>query len=403
MRSLIILRGLSKSDKDSWLRKEKLVNFAIELEALKKLYYKPEYKGGRDFLVRSMDDIVYRRMIEILLSRMNGSLVVLDWGMDSTVAIEQLCKIMGYTVFYKIFPIPKDYITDQRKYQDSRYLPKSKEQLEKEVKDFKSQDYSGKNIINSYRDLENYWNRVNILYKLGSRGSVLHISDVHSHWTVLQDIILPKIDRCLLTVFLGDYIDGPDPMGSRQTIEYVLRENRDNILFIEGNHEARLRKYLGWKALKGNKRILSETLFNDIPPDFLEQTAPQFEDLTASDAWRWIDELNNKFLESVVYERFEYKFICSHCGLKWVDQLCPKYIGSLLSTNKHIEKVDEFFSKKFTSKKIWSIHGHCHYVDYEFNKFPGIFNLDPPDENKVILMEGKPGMKFNIRCLEQDI
>ena len=34
MRTLIILRGLSRFDKDSWLKKEKLLNFSIELETL---------------------------------------------------------------------------------------------------------------------------------------------------------------------------------------------------------------------------------------------------------------------------------------------------------------------------------------------------------------------------------
>ena len=154
MRSLIILRGLSRFDKDAWLKKEKLLNFVIELETLKRLFYKPEYKGGRDFLIRSLDDMVYRRMIEILISRMNGSLVILDWGTDSTGAIEQLARVLGYTVFYKIFNVPEDYISDTKKYQDPRYLPKSKDQLKEEVKKFKEEDYSGKLTINNYSDLD---------------------------------------------------------------------------------------------------------------------------------------------------------------------------------------------------------------------------------------------------------
>ena len=67
MKSLIILRGLSKFEKDSWLKRERLLNFLVDIEAFKRLYYKPEYKGGRDFLVRSLDDLIYRRTIGLRL------------------------------------------------------------------------------------------------------------------------------------------------------------------------------------------------------------------------------------------------------------------------------------------------------------------------------------------------
>ena len=181
MRSLIILRGLSKFDKEAWLKKEKLLNFVIELETLKSLFYKPEYKGGRDFLIRSLDDLVYRRMIEILISRMNGSLVILDWGTDPTGAIEQLARVLGYTVFYKVFDVPKDYISESKKYQDPRYLPKSKDQLKAEVENFKKEDYSEKLTIDSYQDLEKYWEDATPIFQVRDKSSILHISDIHSH------------------------------------------------------------------------------------------------------------------------------------------------------------------------------------------------------------------------------
>lgn len=402
MRSLIILRGLSKSDKDAWLRKERLLNFYIDLETLRNFYYKPEYKGGRDFLVRSMDDTVYRRMIEILISRMNGTLVVLDWGLDSTVAIEQLCKVLGYTVFYKVFQTPRDYLSNTKKYQDPRYLPKSRDQMKQAVEKFKEQDFTDKNLINSYSDLENYWKKELTMYDLKSGSTVLHVSDLHSHWSVLESIILPKTRRSGLTVFLGDYVDGPEPSGSRKILDYILSEKREKIIFLEGNHEFRLRKYLGWKVFRSGKRILSESLFSDIPTDFLENTSSQFDDLDATESWRWIEELNSKLKEFVIYQRDSKKFICSHCGCRWLEQISPKYIGNLINTNKYVERTDEFFSKKYSERDIYSIHGHCHYLDALPDKYPRVFNLDPPDEKSVLIMEGKPNFKFNVRCLEQD-
>lgn len=400
MKTLIILRGLSKSEKESWLKKERLFNFLVDIDSFKKLYYKPEFKGGRDFLVRSLDDLVYRRTIEVLVSRMNGSLVVLDWGLDSTIAIEQLARVLGYTVFYKLFQVPKDYLCDLKKYQDPRYIPKSKDQLQEIVDKFNEQDYSDKNIINSYKDIDKYWDKSTPVFKIRGKSGVLHISDLHSHWSILKNKLMPQINKNYLTIFLGDYIDGLEEGGSRLSMEYVLRETRDNIIFLEGNHEARLRKYLGWKALKSQKKIISETLYNDIPKDFLDQTAKEFDDIGVAECWQWIDNINNKLTESLLYERLDNKFICSHCGLKWIEQMNPKYIGSLVNTGKHIEKTDEFFSKKYSEKNFWSIHGHCHYSNLNFSMYPNVFNLDPPDEKKVVVMEGKSNLNFYIKVLK---
>lgn len=402
MKSLIILRGLSKFEKDSWLKRERLLNFLVDIEAFKRLYYKPEYKGGRDFLVRSLDDLIYRRTIEVLVSRMNGSLVVLDWGLDSTVAIEQLARVLGYQVFFKIFPVPPDYLSDLKKYQDPRYIPRSKDQLAEQVAIFKKQDYSEKQCIDSFSDIEKYWDKNTPVFRVKNKSSILHVSDLHSHWNMLQEDIFPMIKRNYLNIFLGDYIDGVESDGSRKVMEYVMNETSDNIIFLEGNHELRLRKYLGWKALRGNKRIVSETLLSEIPQDFFEQTASQFDDISAAEAWQWIDRLNNKLNEFLIYERAGNKFVCSHCGLKWMDQINPKYLGCLINTNKYTDKTDEFFSRRYYKSGYWSIHGHCHYLGCEYNKFPGVFNLDPPDERKVIVMEGKSNLKFNIQCLEQE-
>lgn len=402
MKSLIILRGLSKHEKTNWIRKERLNNFLVDLDLIKTLYYKPEFKGGRDFLTRSLDDVIYKRAIEILINRMGGSLVVLDWEQEQTTSIELLAKVMGYTVFYKIFPVPADFETDLKKYHDFKYIPKSREQIKKIVEEFKAENYSNKHVISTFRDVENYWKNEISQIKVKSGGTVLHISDIHSHWSLVEDIVIPKISKNSLTIFLGDYIDGPEPDGSRKMMEYVLSCDNDSVIFLEGNHELRLRKYLGWKALRNTKKVLSEALLTDVPNDFMEQTSRQFDDLDAAESWVWINGLNKKLMEFCVYEKSRNKFICSHCGLRWVDQIGIKYLGNLLNTNKYTDRVDEFFSNKYSKEGIWSIHGHCHYLGNEVNKFPGVFNLDPPDEKKVLLLESKSNLKFNIRCLEQE-
>ena len=402
MRSIIIMRGLCKKDKESWVRKERLENFLVDLDNLKSLYYKPDYKGDRDFLIRSMDDIIYRRAIEIIVSHLtSGTLVVLDWDLETTAAIEQLSTVFGYTVFYKIFQPPVDYVKRNRKYADPRYLPKSKEELKKELEVFESFDYVDKLLIRSWSDVETYWQHSMVVDILDEEDEVLHVSDLHSHWTSIQNY-LPEPTDYARAIFHGDYIDGPETGGSRKIIEQVLECTNKNIIFLEGNHEQRLRKYLGWRALRSSKRIISETLLSDLPPEFVAGTAKEFEDLNSLDAWRYLIELNTKLKEFYVYQRGNERYYCSHCGLRWIDQINPKYIGNLINTNKYVDRVDEAFEKNYAPNEYYSIHGHCHYSDFEYQKYDHVINIDPFDENQVNYFENKPNKNIEVCAIEQE-
>lgn len=402
MRSIIVMRGLVKKDKEAWVRKEHLENFLVDLDNLKSLYYKPDYKGDRDFLIRSMDDIIYRRAIEIIISHLtSGTLVVLDWELETTVAVEQLAVIFGYTVFYKIFQPPQDYVKRNRKYMDSRYLPRSKEELRKELEVFGSFDYLDKLVIRGWSDIETYWKHSLKVDVLDEEAPVLHVSDLHSHWDLITSK-LPEPGDYARAVFHGDYIDGPEKGGSRKIIDQVLATTSKGIIFLEGNHELRLRKYLGWRALRSSKRIISETLLSDLPEEFLAGTAKEFDDLNSMDSWRILIELNSKLREFYIYQRGTSRYYCSHCGLRWVEQVSPKYIGNLINTNKYVDRVDEAFEKNYAPLEYYSIHGHCHYSDFEYQKYDHVINIDPFDENQVNYFENKPNKNIEVCAIEQE-
>ncbi len=76
--------------------------------------------------------------------------------------------------------------------------------------------------------------------------NIFAIGDIHGCYDRLL-ILIDKIDidfKQDTLVFLGDYIDrGPD---SFEVIEYLidLKENYPNIIFLKGNHEELLEKYI---------------------------------------------------------------------------------------------------------------------------------------------------------------
>lgn len=404
MRSFVILKGLVKEEKRNWILKEGLSSFFLDIDNLRSLYFKPDYKGDRDYLVNSFDELVYSRFIEVVCTKAStGTLIVVDMEDESTAILEQLARIFGYTVFYKVFPIPQDYVTKNRKYSDLRYIQYGRAELKKDVNKFLSQSLENKNLITTYKSLENYWNKREEVIKLEVTDRVLHISDLHSHFPIMSTK-LPLLSDFRLAIFHGDYIDGPVRGGSRKIVEKILISNLENVRYLEGNHELRLRKYLGWKVLKaGGRKIAASCIYNSIPEQFLTTTAKEFETLSSVEAWAWIDEMNRKFKEYIIYERRKNTYICTHCGIRWVEQLSPKFVGNLINSNKNIERVDEAFAKNYARDKFYSIHAHCYYPSgFNPTKYDRVVNLDPEDENKVNYYISEHKKNSKVVCLKEE-
>ena len=402
MRSLIILKGLVKKDKKSWIRKEGLENFTLDIENIKTLFYRPDYKGGgRDYLIRSYDDQVYKIFIQSLCSRLStGMLVVIDPESEPLGSIEDLATIYGYTVFYHVESIPAGYVGKNRKYVNPRYITPSKETLEKEVGEFNRIDWSDKNLINSYEDVEIWWRKYNKPKILNPKDEVLFISDLHSHWNIFKNHIPSSTG---LTVLLGDYIDGPEKGGSRKLVDHLLECPKKNMMWLEGNHELRLRKYLGWSYLKSKgKKVVSEILEGELNPEFMTSTALEFGDIKGDDALEYVKAINEKLLEYLIFDRGNETFICSHAGLRWVEQLCPKFIGNVIYSGKNVERVDQQFSNQYKDNNLWSIHGHCKYTDMKFRKYPNILNLDTENERMVNYAICKPNGKIKIQSIYEN-
>ena len=118
MRTLILLKGLVKSEKLKWVKDEGLNNYLFDIEVIERLYSYPELSGfKKEVLRKSQSTLVYKQFIEILFLRMSrGNLIVLDMDSGDTNGVVTLAKIFGYNIFYKVFKIPQDYISNHSKY-----------------------------------------------------------------------------------------------------------------------------------------------------------------------------------------------------------------------------------------------------------------------------------------------
>jgi len=390
MRSLIILKGLVKDEKLNWVKSEKLENYFIDINLIRKIYAIPELLyPGREILNRSFSDLVYRRFIEVVCTRMSkGCLIVIDSENEANNFLETVALIFGYTIFYVIHDIPEDYTTSGKKYTVNYYQTKKKHELEHDILNYSLFPVSEQTIIKTYSDVLNYWKKQKKKYSFTINSKILHVSDLHSNFKLFNK--LPKFSLYDLTIFYGDYIDGPEKNGSRKITDYIINNKKDNFLWLEGNHELRLRKYLGYLMLKdGNaKKELKEYLLRTLPEDFLNTTSKEYDDLDSNQARVYLEKLNKKLNMFNYITLNKNRYISSHAGIKYIEQIDPRYIGTLIYGNRDMNKFDKEFSEVNKNNNLWSIHAHCQYPDcWEVLKFPKVINLDPPTDEEILYAE----------------
>ena len=387
MKSLVILKGVSKIHKRFWIERERLENYFIDIDTLRKLYSNPELiTPVRPVLNRSFGDTVYHRFLEVICLRMSrGCLIVIDPELENCDIFETLAFIHGYQVFYVYQEPPQDFLKKPRKYSIPYYPMKKKTDMERDAQTIKSFDKTGKKIIKTFKDLQDYWlEEIQKEQILSDQGKTLLISDLHSNLSLYKK--LPDFKKYDRVIFFGDYIDGPESGGSRKLTDKLIKSKSSKITWLEGNHELRLRRYLGYLMLKEfGKKGLADLLYSTLPEDFLKTTANEYSNLSGSQAKGYLEKLNQKLKIFVILGG---KYICTHSGLRFREQLDPRFIGNVIYGNRDMGRYDKEFSSLHSSLSLWSIHAHCKYFDsWEPLRYPRVVNLDPPSENEIVYGE----------------
>lgn len=390
MKSLIILKGLDINAKHKWVKDENLENYFLDLDTIRQLYSMPDLQyPGKEVLRESFGNLVRKNYLEILITRMGkGCLVVVDsWNEVSNSILETLALIFGYTVFYVVWNIPQDYLGKPKNYVPPSYQIPKREELEKDVANFLNLQMTDKNVVTSFSDVLRYWKNNEPVYKSNfEKDTILHVSDLHSNFSLYKK--LPRFKNYKYVVFHGDYIDGPEQGGSRELMRLAKNGMGKNVIWLEGNHELRLRKYLGCNLLKGDAR---DVLEKSVPKEFLETTAQEFSALDIEQSRNYLKAMNENLKMYAIIQDQRNTYICTHSGLTLPGILDPRYIGNVIYGNREMIRIDKKFNEFAKNTNLISVHAHCKYNTWNPFMFKKVVNIDPKDENQIIYTEQKKG------------
>jgi len=390
MKTLIILKGLDKGAKLEWVKNENLENYFLDIDIIRGFYSIPDLQyPGKEILRDSFGNLVRKNYLEILITRLGkGCLVVVDVKNEvSNRILETLALIFGYTIFYVVWNIPQDYLVKPKQYLPSNYLVPKKDELEKDVADFLSIQLTDKLVVSSFSEVLDYWKKKEHYFKFDFyKDTILHISDLHSNYSLYKK--LPRFKNYKYVVFHGDYIDGPEEGGSRELMRLAKNGMGKNVIWLEGNHELRLRKYLGCKLLKGDTR---DVLEKTVPQDFLDTTAREFSALDIEQCRNYLQAMNTNLKTYAILQDQKNTYICTHSGLTLPGILDPRYIGNIIYGSREILRVDKKFNDFTKNSNVFSVHAHCKYNDWDPFKFRKVINIDPKNENQIIYTEQKKG------------
>lgn len=367
MRSLVLMRGAPGCGKSTFIEEHSLTPYTLSPDLIRVMHESPCFSINGDFSISQKNDKdVWSVLFSILEKRMEkGNFTVIDATNGSSKTIDRYVKLAGkyrYNILcvdftdipidivkarnikrggYKI--VPEDVIDRMFENFANNCLPKS-------IKTIKPHEFD-KSIMFNKIDFTNKYKKIH------------HIGDIHGCFSVLNKFFeMNGISDDELYIFTGDYCDRG--IENDKVVEYIISlSNRDNFIFIEGNHEIHLEKWcLGEPS--------SSAIFNEVTKEQL--------DSACINKSKCLDFYRK--LQSLVYYSFNgFDVVVTHGGIpNIVDNFT--YISDYYFI-KGVGGYEDFdtVAKSFiinTKENCFSVHGHRNINSVPIDFYDRVFNLE---------------------------
>ncbi len=353
MRDLVLLRGLPASGKSTWIERIGLQNYTVSSDQVRMLFSSParDWKDGKPSISQKEDKLVWETIYQMVETRMrHGDLIFMDAVNVKVSSWKKLAEKYHYRIWVKSFDvsveecIARDLFRGYKSVGEEiirKFHQKLKDNpIPSWAKEFKEEEFF------SYEPLDcNRWKKIYIF------------GDLHGCYTPLESFFKKNpISNDNLYIFLGDYLDRGDK--NLETLSFLFSvKDRENFLFIEGNHS--------WERLWAEGRMAEIK-----SSEFLQNTLPQIQSVSKAE----ILDFCSKWKEYLLLSFAGKEFFLSHAGFGYFPEELKLFsTRNFTRGGDYEEDVDSVWEEKF--RKIYQIHGHRNFYEYPVDQFQTSFNL----------------------------
>ncbi len=362
MKNILILQGAPASGKSTWVQKNNLGSYTVSPDTIRLLVSTPTFNvDGSLGINQENDQYVWDLMDKMIEQRMrDGNFTVVDATHTREKYLNRyrtLAERYGYRMYLKQFKVPLDELLERnRSRAPYQIVPDEVIKLHHE----RLEHFTPSNKFTILDEIEglNEFVRFNPIEESGF--PLYFVGDIHGCHVQLKKFLDEHYTPDSGTyVFLGDYIDrGPDSGATVQMLLDIYKNK--NIVFLEGNHEAHLRKWAN------DEESTSER--------FTKETAPQLAKLDKAEVRQFCRKLRPFVSLKDPVSQVSY-FAC-HGGVPTPMPNMAPAKQLIFGVGKYTDTIAIYDAMSHFGNKYVMLHGHRNVHEHPIKASSNCFNLD---------------------------
>ena len=381
MRTILLTRGIPASGKSTWIKENKLEPYTLSADNIRLLMQSPVTNmDGELVITQKNDSKVWALLFNLLEQRMErGEFIVVDGTHYRAELLHKYYSLIdkyryrAYVVDFTDVPlqecIKRNKAREAYKFVPEEVLYKMHAVFEAEKNSKECKEVSNKFTIikpdGIRKLLDSHWSLLK--HYTNNYEKVVVFGDIHGCYEPLKDYFeLNPFNEKYLYIFTGDYVDRG--IQNKEVLEFLIKiKDNKNVILLEGNHEAHLRKYSEKNA----------DLDSITSTEFKLNTIPQIESISKKD----LRQLCRKFSQMEFFYFGVNRYVVCHGGIPCEPSILTPTVELIKGVGKYED--DELIGKNFRKngcKACILVHAHRNIFNRPIKVSDNHYNLcDSPE------------------------